>query len=70
MRNLPRTRRRRPRQPLPTVMTGTCDATITLEWHEAVGEQTFRSLDVLNEDEAEEFIHYANGTSDLQTVTF
>ncbi len=55
---------------LPTIMVGTCDATITLEWHDAFGPGTFRSLDVLSENEAEEYLHDAPGRHVLRTVTF
>jgi len=55
---------------LPTVMTGTCDATIVLEWHDAEGDQVFRSFDVLSDDTAEEYIKFTNGKSVLRTVEF
>lgn len=54
----------------PTVMTGTCDATITCEWHDWGGEGAFRSLDVLSENEAEEYVAAANGQPILRTLIF
>jgi|GEM_PF-3341432 len=54
----------------PTLMTGTCDATITLEWHDKVGSQTFRSLDVLSENTAEEFVMNADAEPTLRKITF
>lgn len=54
----------------PTLLTGTCDATVTLEWHEREGSQTFRSLDVLNETEAEEFIMSDPDLKTLRIVKF
>jgi hypothetical protein len=52
----------------PTLMIGTCDGTIVLEWHESEGDQVFRSLEVLSGNTAEEYIKYANGQSILRTV--
>ena len=54
----------------PTVMTGTCDGTIVLEWHDPEGEQSFRSLDVLGDHVAEEYIRFVNGESELRAVEF
>ena len=58
------------REMIPTLMTGTCDATVTLEWHAPAGPGTFRSLDVLSEDTAEEFVIPAAGRKSLRTVAF
>lgn len=54
----------------PTLMTGTCDATITLEWHDKAGSQTFRSLDILSENTAEEFVMIADAEPTLRKITF
>jgi hypothetical protein len=54
----------------PTIMTGTCDGTITLEWHEPYGPKTFRSMDVLSENEAEEFILMDEKQEILRRVAF
>jgi hypothetical protein len=54
----------------PTGMMGTCDGTITFEWHHWCGPQSFRSLDVLNENEVEEFIMVEHQDSILRTLTF
>jgi hypothetical protein len=54
----------------PTLMTGTCDATIVFEWHDTMGDQAFRSLEVLNDTTAEEYIKFVNGQSTLRTVDF
>ena len=58
------------RETPPTLMTGTCDATVTLEWHAPGGPGSFRSLDVLAEDTAEEFVITAAGVKSLSTVAF
>lgn len=58
------------RETPPTLMTGTCDATVTLEWHAPGGPGTFRSLDVLAEDAAEEFVITAAGKKSLRAVAF
>lgn len=54
----------------PTIMTGTCDGTITFEWHNLAGSGGFRSLDVLNENEAEEFLTGVTSEDILRLVTF
>ena len=58
------------RETPPTVVSGSCDATIVFEWHNWESQKIFRSLEVLNEDKAEEFILEADGHKTLHTVTF
>lgn len=55
----------------PEVIAGTADATIVFEWHDWTGPNIFRSLEVISETEAEEFIRDPNNNkTTLEMVTF
>jgi hypothetical protein len=54
----------------PTVINGTCDATIVMEWHTFEQGKSFKSIDILGEDQAEEFTIDADGRTALRRFNF
>jgi hypothetical protein len=55
---------------LPTVMTGTCDGTICLEWHDALTDVPFQSMDVIGTSQYELFRRYTDKPSTLEVIDF